>query len=74
MVNIYKFCKKDVLIQQPGESWEQHLGDVQPTEKRCLVNLSETFKNLLFWALLSCQNPFLAILKNNSKKRSSDGH
>ena len=23
MVNIYKFCKKDILIQQPGEPREQ---------------------------------------------------
>ena len=29
MVNIYKFCKKDILIQPPGEPREQHLGDVQ---------------------------------------------
>ena len=28
MVNIYKFCKKDFLIQPPGEPREQHLGDV----------------------------------------------
>ena len=30
MVNIYKFCKKDILIQPPGEPREQHLGDVRP--------------------------------------------
>ena len=30
MVNIYKFCKKLILIQTPGEPREQHLGDVRP--------------------------------------------
>ena len=30
MVNIYKFFKKDILIQPPGEPREQHLGDVRP--------------------------------------------
>ena len=30
MVNIYKFCKKEILIQPPGEPREQHLGDVRP--------------------------------------------
>ena len=31
MVNIYKFCKKKlILIQPPGEPREQHLGDVRP--------------------------------------------
>ena len=30
MVNIYKFCKKEILIQQSGEPREQHLGDVRP--------------------------------------------
>ena len=30
MVNIYKFCKKQILIQLPGEPREQHLGDVWP--------------------------------------------
>ena len=29
MVNIYKFHKKGILIQPPGESREQHLGDVR---------------------------------------------
>ena len=30
MVNIYKFCKIEILIQPPGEPREQHLGDVRP--------------------------------------------
>ena len=30
MVNISKFCKKEILIQPPGEPREQHLGDVRP--------------------------------------------
>ena len=30
MVNIYKFCKKEILIKPPGEPQEQHLGDVLP--------------------------------------------
>ena len=30
MVNIYEFCKKDILIQPPGKPREQHLGDVRP--------------------------------------------
>ena len=30
MVNIYKFCKKEILIQPPGEPREQHPGDVRP--------------------------------------------
>ena len=30
MVNIYKFCKKEVLIQPPGDPREQQLGDVRP--------------------------------------------
>ena len=30
MVNIYKFCKREILIQPPGESREQHLGNVRP--------------------------------------------
>ena len=29
MVNIYKFCKKEILIQPPGEPREHHLGDVR---------------------------------------------
>ena len=29
-VNIYKFPKKEILIQPPGEPREQHLGDVRP--------------------------------------------
>ena len=30
MVNLYKFCKREILIQPPGEPREQHLGDVRP--------------------------------------------
>ena len=30
MVNIYKFTKKGILIQPPGEPREQHLDDVRP--------------------------------------------
>ena len=30
MVSINKFCKKEILIQPPGEPREQHLGDVGP--------------------------------------------
>ena len=30
MVNTCKFCKKEILIQPPGEPREQHLGDVRP--------------------------------------------
>ena len=30
IVNLYKFCKRDILIQPPGEPREQHLGDVRP--------------------------------------------
>ena len=30
IVNIYKFCKKEVMIQPPGEPREQHQGDVRP--------------------------------------------
>ena len=30
MVNTFKFCKKEILIQAPGEPQEQHLGDVRP--------------------------------------------
>jgi len=30
MVNTYKFCKNQILIQPPGEPREQHLGDVGP--------------------------------------------
>ena len=30
MVNIYKFCKKEILIQPPGEPRKQHLSDVRP--------------------------------------------
>ena len=30
MVNIYKYCKKEILIQPPGEPREQHQGDVRP--------------------------------------------
>ena len=30
MVNVYKFCKKEILVQPPGEPREQHLGDVRP--------------------------------------------
>ena len=29
MVNIYNFCKREILIQPPGEPREQHLGDVR---------------------------------------------
>ena len=29
MVNTYKFCKKEILIQPPGEPTEQYLGDVK---------------------------------------------
>ena len=29
MINLYKFCKKEILIQPPGEPREQHLGDVR---------------------------------------------
>jgi len=29
-VNIYKFWKKEILIQPPGEPREQRLGDVGP--------------------------------------------
>ena len=28
MINIYKFCKQEMLIQPPEEPREQHLGDV----------------------------------------------
>ena len=28
MVNLNKFCKREILIQPPGEPREQHLGDV----------------------------------------------
>ena len=30
MVYFYKFCKKEILIQPPGEPREQHLDDVRP--------------------------------------------
>ena len=30
MVNLNKFCKREILIQPPGEPREQHLGDVRP--------------------------------------------
>ena len=30
MVNLNKFCKREILIQLPGEPREQHLGDVRP--------------------------------------------
>ena len=30
MVNIYKFCKKEIFIQPPEEPREQHLGDIRP--------------------------------------------
>ena len=29
MVFIYKLCKREIKIQPLGESWEQHLGEVQ---------------------------------------------
>jgi hypothetical protein len=29
IVNLYKFCKREILIQPPGEPREQHLGDVR---------------------------------------------
>ena len=31
MVNTYKFCKTEILIQFPGEPREQNLGDVRPS-------------------------------------------
>ena len=30
MVNLNKFCKREILIQPPGEPREQHLGDALP--------------------------------------------
>ena len=30
MVNLNKFCKREILIQLPGEPREQHQGDVRP--------------------------------------------
>ena len=30
MVIIYKFCKKEILIQPPGEPREHHQGEVRP--------------------------------------------
>ena len=30
MVDLYKFCKREILIQPPGKPREQHLGDVGP--------------------------------------------
>ena len=30
MVNLNKFCKREILIQPPGEPREQPLGDVRP--------------------------------------------
>ena len=29
MVNLNKFCKREILIQPPGEPREQYLGDVR---------------------------------------------
>ena len=34
MVLIYKFCKKNVLIQQPGETWEHHIGSTKKQNKK----------------------------------------
>ena len=30
MIFIYKFCKKDILIQPPGEPREHHIGEARP--------------------------------------------
>ena len=30
--NIYKFFKREILIQPPGKPREQHLGDVRPKQ------------------------------------------
>ena len=45
MVNTYKFCKKEILIQSPGEPREQHLGDVRPKK---LKLKSQEQKNVFF--------------------------
>ena len=47
MVNIYKFCKKEILIQPPGEPREQHLGDVR-TKKFELHKMTGRVDILIF--------------------------
>ena len=46
MVNLNKFCKREILIQLPGEPREQHLGDVRP-KKFELHKFSFTTKNFI---------------------------
>ena len=42
MVNTYKFCKKEILIQPSGEPQEQHLGDVRPQKVWATQNFIKT--------------------------------
>jgi hypothetical protein len=41
MVNIYKFYKKKILIQPPGEPREQHIGDVRQKRLSCTKFIKE---------------------------------
>jgi hypothetical protein len=44
MVNLYKFCKREILIQPPGEPREQHLGDVQPKKFKLQTETDLSFR------------------------------
>ena len=46
MVNIYKFFKKEILIQPPGEPREQHLGDVRPKKFELQKISSKVFRDI----------------------------
>ena len=83
MVIIYKFCKRDILIQPPGEPREQDLGDVR-TKKFELHKILEKTKwpeGLIYsgaflkkmqkskkWSHRNGKTPFLVKLSENIKK------
>ena len=49
LVFIYKFCKKEIKLQQPGKPWEHRLGEVPQGRLKSKFNMTLSYSIVMFF-------------------------